>query len=211
MNAYAILTSGCEGVNLHFHPPNLSRIVGVGQDVILVPFCYRCLHQYVHHRFSIQGTARLLYNSFGSSMWMMPFSKYCRTDNIYWKHFDGGSRKSHHTYQCDAREYQLNFSGWPTNVVNVEIPSKRGETSTRCVLATLVLSCLYGSFCCLTLSGVDAYPSIFEVAQANMSIMECGLPTQLSFSAREVSDGTFFKAIEDYDPESKRFLHQLFK
>lgn len=47
MNAYAILTSGCEGVNLHFHPPNLSRIVGVGQDVILVPFCYRCLHQYV--------------------------------------------------------------------------------------------------------------------------------------------------------------------
>ncbi|KAI8523095.1 hypothetical protein RHMOL_Rhmol13G0047500 [Rhododendron molle] len=131
-----------------------------------------------------EGTARLLYNSFGSSMWMMPFSKYCRTENIYWKHFNAGIRKSHHTYQCDAREYQLNFSGWPTNVVNVEIPSMRG---------------------------VDAYPSVFEVAQANMSIMECGLPTQLSFSAREVSDGTFFKAIEDYDPESKRFLHQLHK
>lgn len=61
------------------------------------------------------------------------------------------------------------------------------------------------------LSGVDAYPSILDVAQANISIMECGLPTQLSFSAREVSDGTFFKAIEDYDPESKTFLHQLYK
>ncbi|XP_058198145.1 phospholipid--sterol O-acyltransferase isoform X2 [Rhododendron vialii] len=131
-----------------------------------------------------EGTARLLYNSFGSSMWMMPFSKYCRTDNIYWKHFNSGSRKNHHTYQCDAHEYQLNFSGWPTNVVNIEIPS---------------------------IQGVDTYPSIFEVAQANMSIMECGLPTQLSFSAREVSDGTFFKAIEDYDPESKRLLYQLYK
>lgn len=41
--------------------------------------------------------------------------------------------------------------------------------------------------------------------------MECRFPTLLSFSAREVSDGTFFKAIEDYDPDSKRALYQLHK
>lgn len=129
-----------------------------------------------------EGTARLMFNSFGSSIWMMPFSKYCRTDSAYWKHFSDGSKKSHHAYKCDEREHQSNYSGWPTNVVNVEIPS---------------------------VQGVDAYPSIMEVCQANMS-MECGLPTQLSFSAHEVSDGTFFKAIEDYDPDSKRLLHQLY-
>lgn len=66
--------------------------------------------------------------------------------------------------------------------------------------------------CChLTFAGFDAYPSITEIAQSNVSNMECGLPTQLSFSAREISDGTFFKAIEDYDPDSKRVLYQLQK
>ena len=49
------------------------------------------------------------------------------------------------------------------------------------------------------------------MAEANLSSMECALPTQLSFSAREISDGTFFKAIEDYDPDSKRLLYQLEK
>lgn len=62
-----------------------------------------------------------------------------------------------------------------------------------------------------SLAGVDAYPSVSDIADVNLSSMECGLPTQLSFSAREISDGTFFKAIEDYDPDSKRLLHQLQK
>uniref|UniRef100_A0A5B6Z9N8 Phospholipid--sterol O-acyltransferase n=1 Tax=Davidia involucrata TaxID=16924 RepID=A0A5B6Z9N8_DAVIN len=131
-----------------------------------------------------EGTARLMFNSFGSSLWMMPFSKYCRTDNVYWKHFSDGNRKGHQAYHCDEHEYRSNYSGWPTNIINIEIPSMRG---------------------------VDAYPSIVEVAETNMSNMECGLPTQLSFSAREVSDGTFFKAIEDYDPDSKRLLYLLHK
>lgn len=56
-----------------------------------------------------------------------------------------------------------------------------------------------------------AYPLMSDIAQANFSSMECGLPTQLSFSAREISDGTFFRAIEDYDPDSKRLLYQLQK
>lgn len=70
-----------------------------------------------------------------------------------------------------------------------------------------ILTC----FLCLLLAGFDAYPSVAEVAEANFSNAECGLPTQLSFSAREIADGTFFKAIEDYDPDSKRVLYQLQK
>ncbi|KAJ0053490.1 hypothetical protein Pint_01686 [Pistacia integerrima] len=132
-----------------------------------------------------QGTARLMSNSFGSTLWMMPFSKHCKGDNTYWKHFSGNTRKGHHTYQCDVQEFQLNYSGWPTNIVNVEIPSVR--------------------------AGFGAYPSISEIADTNLSSMECGLPTQLSFSAREVSDGTFFKSIQDYDPESERLLYRLDK
>ncbi|KAM7501492.1 hypothetical protein LguiB_000396 [Lonicera macranthoides] len=131
-----------------------------------------------------EGTVRLLFNSFGSSLWMTPFSKYCRTDNEYSKHFSGGSRQGHHSYHCEEQEFQSNFSGWPTNVINIEIPS---------------------------VLGVDGYPSFLEVAEGNLSSMECGFPTQLSFSAREVSDGTFFKAIENYDPDSKRLLYQLHK
>ncbi|KAK3011315.1 hypothetical protein RJ639_012393, partial [Escallonia herrerae] len=126
----------------------------------------------------------MLFNSFGSSLWMTPFSKYCRTENGYWKHFSCESKKRHHVYRCDDREFHTNFSGWPTNIINIEIPSVRG---------------------------IDAYPSFLEVAQANLSGMECGFPTHLSFSAREVSDGTFFRAIEDFDPDSKRLLYQLHK
>ena len=60
-------------------------------------------------------------------------------------------------------------------------------------------------------TGFDAYPSVTDLAEANFSSMECGLPTQLSFNAREIADGTLFKAIEDYDPDSKRLLYQLQK
>lgn len=115
---------------------------------------------------------------------MMPFSKYCRADSIYSKHFSERNRKGHHTYQCDEKEFSSNYSGWPTNIINIEIPSMRGNV---------------------------AYPSVSDVAQTNSSSMECGLPAQMSFSAREMSDGTFFKAIEDYDLDSKRLLHLLEK
>lgn len=59
--------------------------------------------------------------------------------------------------------------------------------------------------------GLDAYPSVTEAVKANMTNMECGLPTLLSFTARELADGTLFKAIKDYDPDSARMLHQLKK
>lgn len=74
-----------------------------------------------------QGTARMMFNSFGSSLWMMPFSKYCRTDNKYWKHFSGGRQVGPPTYHCDEQEFKTNLSGWPTKIINIEIPSTRGK------------------------------------------------------------------------------------
>lgn len=131
-----------------------------------------------------EGTARLLFNSFASSLWMMPFSKYCSGDNKYWN-IDEKHKDVHRTYRCDEKEFKSNYSGWPTNIIHIDIPS-------------------------VTPGENGAYPSITDLGQLKPS-MECGLSTQLSFSAREISDGTFFKAIEDYDPDSKRILHHLQK
>lgn len=158
-----------------------------------------------------QGTARMLFNSFASSLWMMPFSRYCRADSAYSKHFSRGTRKGRPTYHCDEQESRLNFSGWPTNIINIEVPTYNGKSlSPKLVLS---LWCHYHAhICChLIFTGFDAYPSVTEIAQDNFSSTECGLPTQLSFSAREISDGTFFEAIKDYDPDSKRLLYQLQK
>ncbi|KAL2522482.1 Uncharacterized protein Fot_26405 [Forsythia ovata] len=54
----------------------------------------------------VEWTARLIFNSFGSSLWMMPSSEHCATDNVYWKHFSDGSRKHLHAYHCDEHEFQ---------------------------------------------------------------------------------------------------------
>ncbi|XP_010556858.1 PREDICTED: phospholipid--sterol O-acyltransferase isoform X2 [Tarenaya hassleriana] len=125
----------------------------------------------------LQGTARLLFNSFASSLWLMPFSKNCEAENTFWKHISGGIQKDKHMYHCDEEEYQSNYSGWPTNIINIEVPST----------------------------------NVTETAETNLTSLECALPTQLSFTAREIADGTLFKAIEDYDPDSKRILYQLKK
>lgn len=73
------------------------------------------------------------------------------------------------------------------------------------------MSAIVTCFLHIFLAGLEAYPSVAEITQTNLSTMECGLPTQLSFSAREIADGTFFKATEDYDPDSKRLFYQLEK
>ncbi|CAH9093776.1 unnamed protein product [Cuscuta europaea] len=129
-----------------------------------------------------EGTARLMSNSFGSSLWMLPFSKYCKTDTVYSMHFSGRSRKGNHAFHCDEHEYRANYSGWPTNIINIEIRPNKGD---------------------------EAYPSFVQIAETKLSGMECEFPTQLSFSAREVSDGTFFQLIANYDPDSQRLLHLL--
>lgn len=90
-----------------------------------------------------QGTARLMFNSFSSSLWMLPFSKHCRADSIYSKHFSGCVRKNHHIYQCDEEEFRSNYSGWPTNLVNIEIPLVRGMISYVCFLGMMLQLCSY--------------------------------------------------------------------
>uniref|UniRef100_J3LIA1 Phospholipid--sterol O-acyltransferase n=1 Tax=Oryza brachyantha TaxID=4533 RepID=J3LIA1_ORYBR len=131
-----------------------------------------------------EGTARLMFNAFGSSLWLMPFSEYCKADNIYWKHFFEGKGGCHHRQQCDEMEYRSDYSGWPTNLVSIEVPTVRD---------------------------MEAYPSVMDTTENITSSMECGKPTLLSFSAREVSDGTLFKTIKDWDPQSVGLLHQLEK
>ena len=31
------------------------------------------------------------------------------------------------TYHCDEQEFKTNLSGWPTKIINIEIPSTRGK------------------------------------------------------------------------------------
>ena len=122
-----------------------------------------------------------MYNSFGSSLWLFPFSKYCRADNSYWKHFFDGKDDYHDKKYCERKELQSNYSGWPVDIINIEVPL-----------------------------GAEAFPSI-TVAQKVASGMECDPPSQLAFSARDIADGSFFKAIKEYDPDSKRLLYTLQK
>ena len=140
----------------------------------------------------------------------MPFSKNCQGDNTFWTHFSGGAaKKDKRVYHCTDEEYQSNYSGWPTNIINIEIPSTNSKTSYMHFVHSHLLVNLFNTNHFFL--GRDAYPSVTEAVQANMTTMECGLPTLLSFTARELADGSLFKAIKDYDPDSKRMLHQLKK
>lgn len=87
----------------------------------------------------------MLFNSFASSVWMIPFSRYCRADSAYSKHFSQRTRKGHHAYHCDEQESQKNFSGWPTNIINIEVPTYNGKSlCPKLVLSDMMsLSCSY--------------------------------------------------------------------
>lgn len=70
------------------------------------------------------------------------------------------------------------------------------------------------STCVLSISDIEAYPTMpmAQVAQNMTSLMEQDLdPILLSFSPKELSDGTMFKAIERFEPESSRLIYQLEK
>lgn len=88
-----------------------------------------------------------MFNSFASSLWMLPFSKYCQAESKYWKHLSGGIKKNPHTYQCEEPEFHSNYSGWPTNVVNIEIPSMNRKDFKFIIFQNRVLSCSRCSFC----------------------------------------------------------------
>lgn len=71
------------------------------------------------------------------------------------------------------------------------------------------LKCILDANVCTLLAADEAYPSFIGAAQINLSDMDYAFPTHLSFSAREVSDGTLFKSISEYDSDSQRLLYQL--
>lgn len=108
-------------------------------------FCDYCLMKQLLTSYSwnnlarYQGTARLMSNSFASTLWMLPFSKYCRSDNMYSKHLAGNSKKGHKVYHCDVDKLKCNFSGWPTNVVNIEVPFRGIFLKCTSILVSSIL------------------------------------------------------------------------
>ncbi|XP_051118588.1 phospholipid--sterol O-acyltransferase-like isoform X2 [Andrographis paniculata] len=153
-----------------------------------------------------EGTARLMFNSFGSSMWMMPVSKNCRTEDMYSKHFSTSNRKNHFSYHCDEQEFTANYSGWPTNIINIEIPTMQG-TKTLKNFKVLFMIMMLSNVCWR--AGDDLYNSLMGATKLQMPESDYSFPSLLSFSAREVSDGTFFRTIAKYDPDGPRQLYQL--
>ncbi|KAJ7292279.1 hypothetical protein O6H91_Y288800 [Diphasiastrum complanatum] len=122
-------------------------------------------------------------NSFSSSLWMLPFSKNCR-DHSSEKDVGDDIDDKGRGLRCDAHEYATNASGWPVHIAKVNMP---------------------------TLPGSGVYQGFFAEEETPGQSGECSIPIQRSFSAHEVSDGTFFREIGDFEPDSERALHQLNK
>ncbi|KAG8370828.1 hypothetical protein BUALT_Bualt13G0024000 [Buddleja alternifolia] len=53
------------------------------------------------------------------------------TENVYLKHFSAGSKMGCLAHRCDENEFNSNYSGWPANIVNIELPSIRDGTLFR--------------------------------------------------------------------------------
>lgn len=130
-----------------------------------------------------EGTARLMCNSFSSSIWMLPFSRHCDSSHKSSTRSWGYPRKDGSTVVCDDDEFAINSSGWPVDIVKVEVPKDLG---------------------------VGFFPSSMLLSEPFTSV-DCSPTTQWSFSAREVADGTFFDAIGNHDIDSKKAHHQLQK
>lgn len=69
-----------------------------------------------------------MYNSYGSSMWLNPFSHHCRSDNIQWKwkRFFEGKEGDRHKYHCEEKESHSGWPNWPTHLINIEVPTYPG-------------------------------------------------------------------------------------
>lgn len=129
-----------------------------------------------------EGTARLMCNSFSSSIWMLPFSRHCDASHRSSVRSWGKAGEDEPSVTCDNEEFAAKSSGWPVDIVKVEVPEKAADFS----------------------------PSMLPLSEPFPSV-DCSLTTQWSFSAREVADGTFFDAIGNYDRDSKHAQLQLEK
>ncbi|KAJ7543177.1 hypothetical protein O6H91_09G028100 [Diphasiastrum complanatum] len=124
-----------------------------------------------------QGTARIMSNSFSSSLWMLPFSKDCY-----------GTEKYYSTGQESQMTCKENINAtipydWPVDVVKVEMPLMPGIS----------------------------YPGVSFEAEAIAAVSDCSIPVQRTFPAHRVADGSLFHEIGEFDPDSRRSLHQLKK
>jgi hypothetical protein len=76
---------------------------------------------------ALQGTARLLCNSFSSSLWMLPFSKHCHVNDRMCSKRQCADGKVGPHFFCDKNEAEGNSSSWPVDIAKVEFPASPGE------------------------------------------------------------------------------------
>lgn len=79
-----------------------------------------------------QGTARVMCNSFASSLWMLPFSKHCHVDHRMSSNFRESDSVVVPHLVCDKKEYERNSSSWPVNLVKIDLPATPGNTGYVC-------------------------------------------------------------------------------
>lgn len=136
------------------------------------------------------GTARVMCNSFASSLWMLPFSKHCHVDHRMSSNFRESDSVVVPHLVCDKKEYERNSSSWPVNLVKIDLPATPGSCPA---------------------TEVVAHP-IAPLAQDVMSqTFQCSMPSQKSYTAHQVSTGTFLRDILDHDFNSPNALHHLIK
>eukprot|EP00249_Psilotum_nudum_P008350 c21215_g1_i2 orf=116-1345(+) len=129
------------------------------------------------------GTARLMCNSFSSGSWMLPFSGHCHMDRGFCENSTDGLGTKCGLAVCDDREFQIYSSGWPVDIVKIEMPDTPGT------------------------SDISAYPG----DGLNIAGVDCSMSNQQSFSVCEIADGSFFHAIGRHDPQGQRTLYHLNK
>lgn len=130
-----------------------------------------------------EGTARKLSNTFGSCLWMSPFSRHCHADHKFCGSTSDSSSVKGSRRACSSQEYAVNASGWPVDVLTVDFPTTPGVL----------------------------YPGVTPETESSALMSTCTIPVQRSYSAHEFSEGTFFREVADFDTDVKRFLHRLKK
>jgi len=139
-----------------------------------------------------EGTARIMCNSFASSLWMLPFSKHCHVDHQMCSNLrrSGASEGSH--LFCDEKEFEGNTSSWPVDLVTVDLPA---SAQGSCPVTDVV-----------------AYPvDVLLPDPVAPSSPQCSMPSRKSYSAHQVSTGAFLRDILEHDYNSPRALHHLIK
>jgi hypothetical protein len=71
-------------------------------------------------------------NSFGSSLWMLPFSKHCHVDHKMFSNYRESDPMVGPHLVCDKKEYEGNSSSWPVDLVKIDLPASPGNKGYVC-------------------------------------------------------------------------------